>query len=519
MQGKKQCIDRVITQFRLCERVPAHNLYRRLDGLLDLHFLYEATQDLYSHTGHPSLDPVVFFKLVLVGRLENLVSDRRLLAHCALRLDILLFLGYGLDEALPWHSTVSRTRQLYPAALFEQLFNRVFAMCVAQGLVAGDTHAVDSAPVKANASLESMQEKQPAAVGVQPSASLLTAPAHQLRNEVTRQTKRQSTPGALGATHTKARLLSNKTHYSTTDSDARVSVKPGKARALNYLCSLAVDTAHGVISHAQADLADCRDSVHLPSIVRSLQPRLQAQGLHWQELLADAGYANGSNYAFLEERGITPWIPVFGQYKAEIEGFTYDLETDAYTCSAGKSLPFRKYDTSVDGSWLKIYWAAYQDCHHCPLKSTCVPTAQRKQLTRTAYDPACRRAWARQQSRQGQVMRRKRQSTVEPVFGNLIHHYGLRRVGTRGKASAQKTMLLAAIAYNLKKLLKYQPRKCGTIALALPPPSSLYWILVLRTRRPVANSERNKNSTTKKPCVLQQPPPYFETSHPCPLTF
>jgi hypothetical protein len=48
-----------------------------------------------------------------------------------------------------------------------------------------------------------------------------------------------------------------------------------------------------------------------------------------------------------------------------------------------------------------------------------VPTARRKQLTRTAYDPAYRRAWARQQRRQGQVMRRKRESTVETVFGNL----------------------------------------------------------------------------------------------------
>lgn len=109
--------------------------------------------------------------------------------------------------------------------------------------------------------------------------------------------------------------MSNKTHYSTTDPDARVSVKPGKTRALNYLCSLAVDTAQGVISHVQADFADSRDSVHLPSLVRRLQPRLQAHGLPWHELLADAGYANGSNYAFLEERGVTPWIPVLGQYK------------------------------------------------------------------------------------------------------------------------------------------------------------------------------------------------------------
>ncbi|OGX87300.1 transposase [Hymenobacter coccineus] len=133
---------------------------------------------------------MVFFKLVLVGRLENLVSDRRLVAHCALRLDILLFLGYEVDEELPWHSTVSRTRQLFPAAVFERLFDHVFAQCVARGLVAGDTQAVDSAPVKANASLEAVREKQAAGptgphlsgrVQTPAAGSVLTAPAHQLR--------------------------------------------------------------------------------------------------------------------------------------------------------------------------------------------------------------------------------------------------------------------------------------------------------------------------------------------------
>ena len=122
-------------RFRLSERVPRHNLYRQLDQVLDLRFLYEETQYLYSHTGQSSLDPIVFFKLLLVGRLENSSSDRRLVEHCAMRLAILLFLDYELDEELPWHSTVSLTRQLYPAALFE----RIFHLCVARGLVVGAT--------------------------------------------------------------------------------------------------------------------------------------------------------------------------------------------------------------------------------------------------------------------------------------------------------------------------------------------------------------------------------------------
>jgi len=475
MQGHKQFVDKVVLRFRLSERVPKQNLYRRLADLLDWDFLYQQTQALYSHTGQPSLDPVVFFKLVLVGRLENIASDRRLVEHCSLRLDILYFLGYEVDEDLPWHSTISRTRQLYPVTVFEHLFDQVFGQCVAAGLVAGDTQAVDSAPVKANASLDSLREKAPAAPlrMTEETAVLPELPsaktALQLRRVAARQAKRQAQPGGLGAHHAKAQLLSNKTHYSPSDPEARISVKPGKARALNYLCSLAVDTATGVISHIQADLADSRDCLHLPALVPRLQARLRAQELTLQDFVADTGYSNGFNYAFLEQRGITPWIPVFGPYKPTVEGFTYEPAADAYRCQADKLLPFRSFRTTENDTWVKQYRAAYKDCQQCPLKASCVPHSQFKQVIRSAFDAAYRRAWQRQRTRQGQHMRRVRQRTVEPVFGSLLQHYGLRRVNTKGRVAAHKIMLLTAIAYNLKKLLKHQANRVLSVAIALQP--------------------------------------------------
>jgi transposase len=535
MQGHKQFVDKVVLRFRLSERVPPHNLYRRLAELLDWDFLYEQTQALYSHTGQPSLDPVVFFKLMLVSRLENLVSDRRLVEHCALRLDILYFLGYEVDEDLPWHSTISRTRQLYPASVFEHLFDHVFTQCVARGLVAGDTQVVDSAPIKANASLRAVREKQPAgptgpfrtpaepatvppaepATGL-PNASVVTAPAHQLRQLATAQARRLQAPlGHVGAQHEKARLLSNKTHYCPTDPDARISVKTGKARALNYLCSLAVDTAHGVISHVQADFADSRDSLHLPRLLTGLQQRLRSNELLLQELLADAGYANGPNYALLEAQHITAWIPVFGQYKSDAEGFPYDAQTDSYQCPAGKRLLFKKVDTTADGSWVKLYRATYQECRQCPLKPTCIPKGTYKQLTRTIYGGPYRRAWQRQQSRRGQRMRQLRQSTVEPVFGSLIQHYGLRRTNVRGHAGAHKTMLLAAVAYNLKKLLNYRPTQQVSAAVALPKPllavHSRPWRRNRRPQAPVwALEKRLFSKCAVRGRVLQQPLLFFE---------
>jgi transposase len=129
MQGKKQDQDKRIPSFRLSERVPKDNFYRRLKDLLDLQWLYEATKKYYGSEGHKSIDPVVFFKLILIGYLENLLSDRRIIQTVSLRLDLLYFTGFDLSEPLPWHSTLSRTRQLLGDEVFRELFTRVLRQC------------------------------------------------------------------------------------------------------------------------------------------------------------------------------------------------------------------------------------------------------------------------------------------------------------------------------------------------------------------------------------------------------
>ena len=135
MQGKKEYQEKMFTSFQLSDRVPETNFYRRLKEVLHLDFLYKDTRCYYGSSGQSSIDPVVFFKLCLVGYLENIISDRKLITHCSMHLDILYFLGYDIDERLPWHSTISRTRQLFPESVFEAVFVHVLEMCVGKGMV------------------------------------------------------------------------------------------------------------------------------------------------------------------------------------------------------------------------------------------------------------------------------------------------------------------------------------------------------------------------------------------------
>ena len=105
MQGKKRYQEKLFTRFQLSDRFPEENFYRRLQQGLSLDFLYEQTKCYYGDCGQKSIDPVVFFKLCLVGYLENIISDRQLIQHCSMRLDILFFSGtrYWWAFALAQH--------------------------------------------------------------------------------------------------------------------------------------------------------------------------------------------------------------------------------------------------------------------------------------------------------------------------------------------------------------------------------------------------------------------------------
>lgn len=497
MQGKKDYQEKLFAHFQLSERIPKNNFYRRLKGAVDLDFLYPLTKDYYGESGQKSIDPVVFFKLCLVGYLENLISDRQLIDHCSMRLDILYFIGYDIDEELPWHSTISRTRQLFPEDVFEKVFVKVLCLCIEKGMVSGHTQAIDSAPVKANASMDTLELKVPEEdLGehlrkVRALSSMDKEGPHR-KSKGDRSDRGQRSVTASnkeldaiesrnrkwakdqdqrpGAGNKGSKYTSNKTHYSPTDPDAGISVKPGKARKLNYLSQLSVDTAHHVVTDIRAYHADGKDNQQLPDIVRRLQRRLWKEGLVWENCVADTGYSSGENYAFLEERGLRGFIPPHGTYKGGPEGFEYIKEQDHYLCPQGKVIPFMKvFLDSRTKTRKKSYRASSKICKGCPLRATCLGKVNEKQFSVTYYREEYERNIERVKGREGRYLKGKRQSTVEPVFGTLTQFMGLRKINTIGLEQANKVMHLSAIAYNLKKYLKFEQKraKCGAGQLAL----------------------------------------------------
>gem|GEM_PF-123452 len=480
MQGRKEITFKMMYQVHIGDLVPRDNFYRILDRELKLGWLYKATRHYYGDEGQESIDPVVFFKMCLVGYLNNISSDRRLIDYCSDSLAIRLYLKYDIDEKLPWHSTISRTRQLYGGEVFRSLFKEVLRMCVAKGMISGRRQAMDSAFIKANASMESLLEKEVLEDADRYADELAENSEYTVKHTVTSEKKKQieerqtsqakRTKNIPGADSEKAKLLSNATHYSPTDPDSRISTKPGKSRNLNYFGQLSVDTSHHVITGACADFADRRDSQCLEKLCEQTLENLHENDIKMEELLADTGYSSGSALEYLEQKGINAWIPNFGQFTPEREGFIYNKALNQYECQRGNRaiLPFKTARTGSKGYIRHIYRSNESVCKNCPHKTGCCGEKTRfKKIEQSEhYDIYMKNHEKRKRNeRYAARMSRLRSATVEPVLGTLINFLGMKRVNARGIAAAEKHVLMASLCYNLKKLLKFKPRSVETVAI------------------------------------------------------
>jgi hypothetical protein len=190
--------------------------------------------------------------------------------------------------------------------------------------------------------------------------------------------------------------------------------------------------------------------------------------LQIEEALADAGYSSGEALQALEDHNIEGYIPNFGQYKNSRAGFTYDKQNDRYECSQGKYLVFKKITQSHGGTYkMRSYRSSSKDCAGCPLRSECIGKSDYKKIEDTVDKPLYDRMHVKLQTSKAKRMKKLRSSTVEPVLGTLINYLNMRRVNTRGIVQANKCMIMAAVAYNLKKLLKWKGPNVETAVMTI----------------------------------------------------
>src|SRR6266545_2435952 len=159
-QHRQRQEDLWITHNELVQ-APAHPFYQRLNELLDSEkfdeFVEKQCAGFYAdNNGRPSLAPGIYFRLLLLGYFEGIDSERGIAWRAADSLGLRRFLGIGLDEQTPDHSTISRTRRLIDVDKHREVFAWVLGLLAERGLLKGQRMGIDATTLEANAAMRSI---------------------------------------------------------------------------------------------------------------------------------------------------------------------------------------------------------------------------------------------------------------------------------------------------------------------------------------------------------------------------
>ena len=436
--------------FDLDDVVPDDHLVRGIAAVLDLSWVRRELAPHYSPIGRPSIDPVLMIRMLIVGYVFAIRSERALCREVQVNLAYRWFCGLSIEDKVPDHSVFSRARneRFRDHDVFRSVFERVVGACIVADLVGGEGFAVDASLIAADANkhrsipgAEWNNDIDPDAArrAVKEYLARLDDPAYGAASDVTPKFVSPSDPAAqwTGA-------LRNAAFFAYAD---------------NYL----IDVKFGIIMDVEASRAIRQAEV---GASRTMIERTQERfGITPDWIAADSAYGAAPNLAWLvDEKAIAPHIPVIDKSQREDgtfsrEDFVYDEARDVYTCPAGKTLTTTRH-VHTDNCYR--YLASVPECRACRLKARCCPNMDARRIARDVNEAArdVARAIA---NTEAYAQARRLRKKVEMLFAHLKRILRLGRLRLRGPTGAQFEFTLAAIAQNLRRLAKL---------VARPPPNA-----------------------------------------------
>jgi transposase/ssDNA-binding Zn-finger/Zn-ribbon topoisomerase 1 len=422
--------------------VPGDHLLRKIDRAVDLEFIRERVRHLYCEdNGRPALDPVVLFKLLLLGYLFGIRSERQLMREVQCNAAYRWFLRLKLTDKVPDASTLSqnRRRRFRDSDVYQKLFDEIVELAMKRGLVEGKVLYTDATHLKANANKNKFDVVR---VEVRPQEYLA-----QLEQAV-EEDRVEHGKGELKPKTSDAATKEIK--QSRTDKEAGYMVREGKPKGFFYLDHRTVDAKHAIITDTHATPATVHDSV--PYLGR-LDRQRERFGLAVKAVGLDAGYATTAIAKGLEERGIYGVTgyrrPNCGEGLFAKRKFQYEAKLDVYVCPNGQLLTYRT--TNREG--YRQYHSDPRQCRECPLRQQCTRSRNLvKVVTRHVWQAARDRVDGHRLEERGKKIYKRRKETVERSFADAKQLHGHRYARMRGLTNVREQCLLAATAQNIKKI-------------------------------------------------------------------
>jgi hypothetical protein len=316
------------------------------------------------------------------------------------------------------------------------MFYEVVRQAMAHGLVGGAHLTVDATTVQANAAVSAMQP-----VIVPFSAEQYVAELDQ-----------QNPPAAESSPSPPPAKLSNDTHRSPSDPDARLLAKRFDKTQLAYSANVLMDNAQRVIIEVELTEPNLhREGQVAGEMVARSQLRL---GLKPQTVGGDKAYGYGAAVRALCEAGVEPHVgrPAWSPWRAQgifwHEQFRYDAERDEMICPAGQRLRPRTRHTDRR---MTEYAARVADCRDCALKAQCTRAARR----------VVHRHWDREYLARAEALRhsggyrlsQRARKKIEHLFAEAKEQMGLRRARRRGWQAVSEQCLMTALVQNIKRIV------------------------------------------------------------------
>lgn len=424
------------------ELMPQEHFLRDLDKFVDFDFIYDNVADLYSNTGRPSIDPVVMIKMMLIGYIYGIDSERKLEQELTVNIAYRWFLGIDFDERVPDHSTISqlRRRKFDGTTVFRDVFDEIVRKCIEAGLIDGKLLLTDSTHIRANA-----------------------------RNDLREVIEVPDTPTEymqkLDREAYELGLIKEPVEYDTaktkevtksiTDPECGLMKRPGKPIGFHYLDHQTCDSKYGIITDVFVTAGNVHDST--PHTAR-LKYQINKFDLKTEAICADASYDSGEVYDSMLKLNIKTFIPERSRsgtpnYESEFDpkNFTYCETEDKIICPAGNELTFSTYRKK---DRRKRYSAGKSDCKECPHKNQCIGNSKNpRNVDRSLHEEARSVQRKNLNSPEYNAAMRLRQIWCEGNFSHQKERHNLRRTRKRGIERVTEQCLLSACALNLKRLV------------------------------------------------------------------
>lgn len=436
-------IQHELEMVTLEQLVPKNHLVRKVDVAIDFEFIRDEVAHLYCQdNGRPPVDPVRLFKMLILGYLFGIPSERKLVKEIEVNVAYRWFLGMGLTEKVIDASTFSqnRIRRFNGTDVFERIFNNIVEQAIAKGLIDGYALYTDSTHLKANANKRKAKNQLKP---VKPSAYI-----HQI-NEAVAQDRKAHGKKPLKAKQEDVCLVKN-TKVSTTDSDSGFMHRDQKPQGFFYLDHRTVDGKHNLIVDTHVTPGNINDSQpyieRLDSTMATFQLTPFVVGL-------DAGYFTTPVCHEIEKRDIKAVFgyrrPVRTKHPIKKKHFTYDEASNSYQCPEGQILV---YNTTTREGY-REYHSNPKQCIDCPRLAECTTSKNHKKvITRHVMQASVDNANERRLTDWGKKIYKRRCETVERSFADAKQHHNHRYARFRGKANVQMQCYLAAAAQNIKKI-------------------------------------------------------------------